>query len=380
MVGSISCDRERLHAIRAVLDHPKVHMRSAPIVAILALVLLVGCGLVDTPATPTPAPTPTAAPRPTAEPPAAVSGWYLAAIDEGDIQIRADLTGPEADALTSAFARRYPKVSLQWMRGSDEQLLQTTLREPAGGPPAWDIYIGHSGPTLKTARLAERWTPPEARTLPTGLADDEGAWYAVAVTYHVLEYNTELIPPAQRPTTYEALNDPRYVGAIAAPSEDLTWLRGLVEARGREATIQLLQPLAALAVRPVPDARSLSALVTAGQQAIGIDIPLDAVERDRRGGGKAGWVGVEPVVTQPVAMVMAANSARPNAARLFANFMLSPDSQVALALAGRVPARQEVDPEPQTLVRGIQTRLTLPPQGAVERDMRALWNEIWGRR
>src|SRR6188768_834194 len=73
MVGSISCDRERLHAIRAVLDHPEVHMRSAPIVAILALVLLVGCGLVDTPATPTPAPTPTAAPRPTAEPPAAVS-------------------------------------------------------------------------------------------------------------------------------------------------------------------------------------------------------------------------------------------------------------------------------------------------------------------
>ena len=207
-----------------------------------------------------------------------------------------------------------------------------------------------------------------------------GAWYAVALTYHVLQYNTDLIPPATRPTTYEALREARSFGSMAILDGDLTWLRGLVESRGRDEAVQLLEPLARQAVRPVADARSLSALVTAGQQAVAIDTYLDAVERDRRGGGKTGWVPIEPVITQPVAMVLAAGSERPNAARLFANFMLSPDAQAVLAGLGRVPSRPDVDPEPQTLVRGIRTRMTLPPQGVVEREMRALWNEIWSRR
>ena len=42
--------------------------------------------------------------------------------------------------------------------------------------------------------------------------------------------------------------------------------------------------------------------------------------------------------------------------------MLSPDAQVVLAAAGRVPSRPDVDPEPQTLVRGLSTHVTLPPR------------------
>ena len=78
-------------------------------------------------------------------------------------------------------------------------------------------------------------------------------------------------------------------------------------------------------------------------------------------------------------MALAARSTRPNAARLFANFMLSPDAQVVLAAAGRVPSRSDVDPEPQTLVRGLATHVTLPPQGAAETDLRLRWTDLWKR-
>lgn len=373
--------RSRARAVLTLHRSPFWRGRTAGVVlVVLALTLLAGCGLGETPAAPTAVPTPTPAPRPTAEAPAAVSGWYLAAQDEGALQVRADLTPGEIDELTRVFVRHYPKLTVQWTRGPDEQLLQTTLREGDARPSSWDVFIGHGAPSLKTARLADRWTPPEARTFPTDLVDLEGAWYAVAVTYHVLQYNSELVPPTIRPTTYEALRDARFFGGLAILDDDLTWLRGLVETRGRDATIQLLQPLVHMSVRPVVEAKTLSALVTSGQRVVAIDNLLDNVERDRRGGGKTGWVAVEPVITQPVAMVTSAATGRPNATRLFANFMLSPDAQQVLAASGRVPARPEVDPEPQTLVRGLRTRLTLPPQGAVEREIRAVWSEIWTRR
>jgi len=346
----------------------------------ILIVLLGGCGAGGVTATPTPAITPTPVPRPTAETPAAVAGWSLAALDEGEVQVRADLTAFEIEELTRIYARHYPKLAIHWTRGSDDDLLATTLREAGNAAPAWDVYIGHSAPTLKTARLVDRWTPPEARGLPIEVLDPEGAWYAVAMTYHVLQYNTEQVIPSSRPMAYEQLRHPDYFGRLSVPSEDLTWLRGLVESRGRDATVELLRPLAEQGTLQRGDPRVLSAFVTSGQQAIGIDSVLDVVERDRRGGGKTGWVAIEPVVVQPLGMALAARSPHPNAARVFANFMLSPDAQSVLALAGRVPSRPDIDPEPQAMVRGIKTQVTLPPQGAMERDLRALWNDIWSVR
>jgi iron(III) transport system substrate-binding protein len=339
--------------------------------------LLAACSFGSESATPTAVPSPTPAPRPTAESPSAVNGWYLAAVEEAPVEVRADLTADETDELTRVFTRHFPKVSVHWTRGADDQLLNTTLREAGAAEPAWDVYIGHSAPVLKTARLVERWTPPEGRAVPQELVDGEGAWYAVAVTYHVLEYNIELVPPPSRPMSYEALRDPRYFGRLGLFADDLTWLRGLIEVNGRDQTITLLKPLADQAIVMRNDPRTLSAFVASGQHAVGMDNLLDVVERDRRAGGKVGWVAIEPVITQPLGMALAARSPRPNAARLFADFMLSPDAQTVLASAGRVPSRTDVDPDPQTLVRGLSTHLTLPPQGTAERDMRAIWTDLW---
>ena len=66
--------------------------------------------------------------------------------------------------------------------------------------------------------------------------------------------------------------------------------------------------------------------------------------------------------------------------KLIGNFLLSPDAQVILAEAGRVPSRSDVEPDPRTLVQGLHPHLTLPPEGAAEQELRALWRELWGRR
>jgi iron(III) transport system substrate-binding protein len=269
---------------------------------------------------------------------------------------------------------------VDWQRGRDDALLQQTLREARDGSPGWDIYIGDSGPSLKTAQQALRWTPPEARGVPAELIDPEGAWYAVAATYHVVQYNAEQVRQPAGLTTYEALLDPRFFGRLAIEDFNLTWLRGLIEIRGRDATIELIRALAQQSVTFRSDQRSLVVFVTAGQQSSAIDARMEAVERERRAGGKTAWVGVDPLVVQPLAMVVSAGTDRPNAARLVANFLLSQDAQTLLAGAGRVPARADVDPDPPSLVQGLHPHIVVPPEAAAERELRDLWREVWGRR
>ena len=53
---------------------------------------------------------------------------------------------------------------------------------------------------------------------------------------------------------------------------------------------------------------------------------------------------------------------------------------IILAGAGRVPARTDAQPDPPTLVQGLNPRIVLPPEGAAERELRDLWLELWGRR
>jgi ABC-type Fe3+ transport system substrate-binding protein len=348
----------------------------------MSLATVVACGFGGPGAAPTIEPPPSPMPRPTAEPPAAAATWYVAAQAQEagqPVRVRADLTAAEAGALSRAFARRYPEVQIDWQLGADADLLQRTLEEVQAGTADWDVYIGDSGPTLKTARLALRWTPPEGRTVPPDLIDPEGAWYALAATYHVVQYNTELVPPDSVPTSYEALQHPGYFGRLAIENEDLVWLRGLDETRGREAADTLIRGLAEQAVTFRPDARTLVVFVTAGQQAVAIDARLDVVERERRAGGKTLWTAFDPVIAQPLAMVVSAASDRPTSAKLVGNFLLSLDAQAILASAGRVPSRSDADPEPQSLVRGIQPHIVLPPEGPAEREYRQRWADLWNR-
>jgi len=349
--------------------------------SLLAVVL--GCEMGGPAAAPTPSASPTPAPRPTAEPPAAVTNWYVLAQaqePEQAVRVRADLTAAEIDAIGKAFTRRYPLVRIDWQRGLDADLLRTTLDEARTGTAEWDVYVGDSAPTLTTARLGLRWTPPEGRTVAPDLVDPEGAWYGLAATYHVVQYNTDQITPNVLPTSYEALQHPGYFGRLAIETPNLVWLRGLDETRGREATTALVRGLAAQAPTFRRDARTLVAFVTAGQQAVAIDARLDMVERERRAGGKTLWVAYEPVIAQPLGMVVSAATDRPNATRLVANFLLSIDAQMVLASAGRIPGRTDVDPEPQNLVRQIRPRIVLPPEGAAEREYLQLWNDLWSSR
>ena len=343
----------------------------------LVAVLVIACGP-STASTPTPVGSPT--PRTTSAPATIVEAWSAAAETEGTVRVYADFTRRETEELTRLLTRRYPKLQVEWTHGSDRQLLARALAERNAGGTVWDVFVGDAAPALVASVPVARWVPPEAAAIRPELLDPQGQWFPLALTHHVLEYNPELVPFASRPTAYETLREPRFFGRLAVEDESLTWLKGMLESRGQQGALDLLRPLAAQGVATRRTPTDLSAYLAAGWHAVAVVNRLDAVERDRRTGAKAAWVAIEPVIVQPTAVVVADDAPRPNGARLVANFLLSADAQHALATSGRIPARADVDPEPQGLVRGLRTHRTLPPIGRQEQELRALYADLWADR
>ena len=328
----------------------------------------------------------TATPVPTSPvgPPQVVA-WQRAAVEEGVVDVYADMAPAETELVGELFAKRHPGVRISWTRGLDRDLVAQVATElgRSGSRAAgdgFDVLVGDAGVALKTAGAAARWSPPEAVALRPGFADAEGAWHALAATHHVLQFYTERHPPAARPTRYEQLTAPHFTGRLALEEEALGWLKGLIEARGRQPTIDLLREIARQGVAVQRGPRILGDLVATGRHQVAISNRLDVVERARRTGAKTGWMPIDPVVVQPTAVVVSARAPHPNAARLFANFLLTADAQELLAAGGRVPTRVDVDPQPREPLRGLRPHLTLPPEGDDERDLRALYADIWRSR
>jgi iron(III) transport system substrate-binding protein len=358
------------------------HRRPILLLILSASLLVTACGwqLPGAGPTATPLPTRPPEPRPAVEPPSAVQTWYEAARSEGEVKVYADVSIRETQEIDRLFGERFPEVKVSWTRGLDRELLARCLAEARDGGSSFDVFIGDLGTHLNGAGLAERWSPPESPALPPEWIDQEGAWYGVATTYHVMQYHTEQVPPTARPGSYEALAHPWLTGRLAIEEQPLGWLKGMIESRGRQPTVDLLRELAGQAVAMRRSPQILADSVSAGQIAIAITNRLDAVERNKRGGAKTGWIAIEPVIVQPTALVLSARAPHPNAARLFANFLLTADAQVLLAEQGRIPARFDVDPEPQSLVKGLQTYFTVPAEGAAERELRELFVDVWRAR
>jgi iron(III) transport system substrate-binding protein len=66
-------------------------------------------------------------------------------------------------------------------------------------------------------------------------------------------------------------------------------------------------------------------------------------------GGAVQWAAVEPVIARPQGVGISRTAPHPNAALLFADFMLSPEAQTMLGKSGRGPVSRAVKSETSSL-------------------------------
>ncbi len=97
-------------------------------------------------------------------------------------------------------------------------------------------------------------------------------------------------------------------------------------------------------------------------------------------GAPIDWVALEPVFVQLNAIMIAAQSPHPNAARLFVDFVLSKKGQEMVRSFHRVPGRNGVDAEPARMFKGFKSHVqdSEAPENAEANTK--LYNEIFNIR
>src|SRR5262245_50836248 len=124
-----------------------------------------------------------------------------AAKREGTLVIYSSVNEEEALPIWKVFEQE-TGIKVEYIRGSDSQMIGRILIENRGGKPAWDIVMVTSVPRLPQALLAE-YEPPQARHLFPSARDAGRRWYGFAANYDVPAYNTRLVKQQDLPQSYE---------------------------------------------------------------------------------------------------------------------------------------------------------------------------------
>jgi iron(III) transport system substrate-binding protein len=198
-------------------------------------------------------------------------------------------------------------------------------------------------------------------------------WIADRVDFFVVAFNTGKVRRDELPATYEGFLDPKWKGRIGLEATDQEWLAGLARHWGEKRALEFIRALAAMR----PDVRRghvlLSEMVSAGEVPVSLTNYASNADSMKRRGKPIDWKAVEPVIGRPQAIGLAAAAPHPNAALLFADFVLSPEGQQLFDSMGRFPASAKVKSALVTF-----PYLMLDPVTLIDEDEKWLryWNEL----
>lgn len=256
--------------------------------------------------------------------------------EEGKAIFYANITG--VDAVMEAFEAEYGVVG-EYTRISTAVYIPTVQTEFQANRLVADVLQGPL-PVLQILKefgvLAE-YVSPVTENYPEWSKDPDGVIQQFGIETVGLIYNAELVDPADIPTSYAELADPKWRDRIVMPdpithATTITWLVGLKEhVFATEAEwMDFLRGLAANRPMFVASFGPTPGPIETGEKHIGISMPKYIVTRAP---APLDWARLdgEPLMGSARAIALAKNAPRPNAAKLFMDYWLSEGAANILA-------------------------------------------------
>jgi iron(III) transport system substrate-binding protein len=256
--------------------------------------------------------------------------------------------------LVDGFQQAYPGIKVEYVAGRQGDLWPRMQAERAAERYLWDIFIGGGNTTPQVFKPAAAAAPlepalvlPEVRD-PTAWFDHRLWWADAEEPYTVLSfqgnvnvfvvYNKQLVDPNQL-TSYRDLLDPKWRGQIVATDVRQTTIGAqpvrFVEAHPALGPAYLERLFGETDLTLSTDQRQLIDWVAQGQaafglflspnavlQAIELGLPIDFVPSERFAEGAS-------IGASSGAINIMAPAPHPNAAKVFVNWLLSREGQLA---------------------------------------------------
>lgn len=305
----------------------------ATLVALLAVASFAACGSDPTP-TPTATPAPQATPTPV---PGLLEQLYAAAQEEGEIVWATTDTEERTTAMIGAFQAKYPGVKVSLITANSAELRERLFLEAQAGRITVDVTDPGRDNRVIEEDLAEDLTDivEELGVDPNLVYSDNRIWLKVGVP-HAPICNTDRLSASEFPQSYEDLLDPSLKGEIVVENrlKGFIYLTNLPEYGDSRPGLweedEVAEYLSAVKANDLKAQRGngvVGDLVASGEVSCALEINLSSFENLREDGAPLDIVPVETISVEPVHHFVPKNSPNPNAAKLFAAFLMGPEGR-----------------------------------------------------
>ena len=292
---------------------------------------------------------------------------------EGVVSVYTSLAPTEAAPLAEAFEKKYG-IKVQIWRGLSDGVVQRALSEARGRRHAVDV-IETNGPEMEALareQLLAEFHTPHLADIPPAVIPKHGLWIPDRLNFYVVAYNPRKVKREDLPKTYEGFLDAKWKGRIVVEATDAEWMGGVVKTWGEARGMAFFRKLGEMK----PEARKghvlLAQLISSGEIDVGLTAYHANAESFKKRGAPVDWAAVEPVIARPQGIGVARHAPHPNAALLFADFMLSPQAQEMMAGMGRVPVSRAVKSE------NAPTQYVMSDPATIL-DESDRWQQLWDK-
>ena len=265
---------------------------------------------------------------------------------EGTVVLYTSLAPTESKPLAEAFEKKYG-VKVELWRALSDKVVQRVITEGQAKRHAVDV-VETNGPEMEMIareKLLSAFESPYLVDLPPQAVPKHRLWMPDRLNFFVVGFNTSKVKRSEIPRTYEGFLDPKWKGKLGIEATDSEWMGALQHEWGEDKAMDFMRKLAA----QEPSLRKghilLAQLIASGEIPVGLTMYQANILSLKRKGAPIDFVPVQPVVARPQGIGVAKDAPHPNAALLFADFVLSPEGQKLYESMGRVPASMKVTSE-----------------------------------
>ncbi len=285
---------------------------------------------------------------------------FEAAKKEGSLVIYSSVNEEEALPIWKRFEEQ-TGIKIEYVRGSDSQLIARMLIEGRAGRSPWDLVLITAAHKLPPQLLAQI-DPPEAQHLFPAARDANRRWHGFSANYNVPAYNTNLVKAADLPQSYEELaKRSEWAGRVVVNEYDSEWVAALLEHYGESKGRELLRSLGATLKPAIVNGHlAVARAVGSGEYAVALTNYVNLTLNVKLAGAPTDFWAIDPIGVFYMQVSASAQAPHPNAARLGANFILSQEGQGLLTRRGRIPARPDVETNPPGVLKALHAKKVMP--------------------
>ena len=254
---------------------------------------------------------------------------------EGKVIVYAVIPPQLMKPINDAFEKQYG-IRVDYWRASVTGVLDRALNEWRAGQPGFDVLEGNKGPQLilKSEGVFIRFPPPSAAKFPKQFLEADALLTPWRFNPISILYNTELEKKEDAPKSLSAMLLPKWKGKIAIPDPSrhtttAEFLANLGKYEGTNwkefaAALAQQQPLFVESFAPIVNT------VMRGEAALGVAYLKYVIQFK----GPLDYVRLDKYLADTNYLGVSRKAPHPSAAKLYVEFLCSPEGQKAMAKTG----------------------------------------------